>query len=217
MFLPSTADSLLYTAMWPKTSTIICAALAVNLILLIVIASEKAKINSFDVGGINMSVHARLYSNRVYGKFVDGIEIETSTTYLCDPEDVFEPACPISKRVQGFQIAAVVFNAVLILTGLFFINYCEPNVYWYSFFILLMVGLFISTCGLIANQVQLVDFVTNTIQSETDVIRLESNYDVSFYFSNVCLVLELLICAICISKWRKDKMAGTYDNLTTAL
>ena len=203
--------------MWSKTSTIVSAALVVNFIFLLVIASEKAKIKTLHASVADKSVHARLYSNRVYGKFVDGIEIETSTTYLCDPEDVFEAACPISKRVQGFQIAAVVFNAVLVLSALFFINYCEPNVYWYSFFILLMVGLFISTCGLIANQVQLVDVVTNIIQSELDFIRLESNYDVSFYFSNVCLVLELLICAICISKWRKDKMAGTYDNLRTAL
>ena len=139
-----------------------------------------------------------------------GVKAAESNDTLLDPKitsssENFNEPCDISTRLNGFSISAVVANGLLLLGGIFYITCMRTSVTLFSIFLLSMVGLLVSTCGIIAEQVHLVDFFSSAEGS--------FDYDAAFYFSNLCLGLEVSVCAVCGWKWHKNKKNGVYADL----
>ena len=118
--------------------------------------------------------------------------------------------CDKSKRLQGFSIAAIILNALVVAFAIFLI--WKPFNHDYKIFLVILTGLLLCTCGMIAYQVNLTDFFIENEFTELN-IQISSSYASGFYFSIVCLLLEIVV--VCGWMWFRDKKS--YSTLITSL
>ena len=199
--------------MLPKSSIALLGALGITLVFLIVFTTDNAQIGygelreneTFTTIKVSLymtrAVMSAEFQNRKVSYSLQLCKINANSSSNDQREQ--KKLCDIGTRLRGFSISAVVFNSLALLFPLF-LAWKPGNVLYIGSFFLLMTGLLVGTSGIIAELVNLLEFLKN------DVIL---HYAFGFYFAIVCLVLEVIVCALTWYTTRKD---GSYASLIRA-
>ena len=208
-FTPSIASTML-----PKSSIALLCALGITLVFLIVFTTDNAQIGYGEVREnetfttikvslyMTRAVMSAEFQNRKVSYSLQLCKINANSSSNDQREQ--KKLCDIGTRLRGFSISAVVFNYLALLFPLF-LAWKPGNVLYIGSFFLLMTGLLVGTSGIIAEQVNLVEFSKNE--------EFNLHYAFGFYFAIVCLVLEVIVCAWTWLLTRKD---GSYASLIRA-